>query len=102
VDCAIDADTAAFDGGSRGTIGPRSQPQVHLQGRKPNSFLWPFFGTAEQLGEKGQIFARMPKNMPQGLKPEHYFCGIYGTTEVVPFRTLRQKSSFSPSCKVMP
>jgi hypothetical protein len=33
------------------------------------------------------------KNIPQGLKPELYFCGIYGTTEVVQFHDILYKLS---------
>jgi len=42
--------------------------------------------------------ASLRKDVWQGLKPDS-FCGIFGTTEVVPFRTSTSSWSFTAACE---
>ena len=39
---------------------------------------------AKEAAEKGAFSGKMPEQHPAGAKARPLFCGIYGTTEVVP------------------
>jgi hypothetical protein len=55
-------------------------------------------GRGKQVAEKGPAFVEIPNEHTSGAKARALFCGIYGTTEVVPFRTSAPSRSFSASC----
>jgi hypothetical protein len=54
---------------------------------------------AEQVAEKGPISGEIRRMHTSGAKAQALFCGVYGTTEVVPFRTSTSSGFFFAACE---